>query len=82
MGIFDLGSGAVKGFGVRCIGCPGKTLARLLRKVATPEALACLCVSSERAILSYIGGQAIENEEKCTHDASLDGGDDGYSACG
>jgi len=48
----------------------------------TTEALACLCIPSERAILNYIGGEATEHEEKYTHDASLDGGDDGYSACG
>jgi hypothetical protein len=48
----------------------------------TTEALACLCIPSERAILAYIRGQEIENEEKYTHDAGLDGGDNGYSACG
>jgi hypothetical protein len=44
MGIFDLGSGAVKGAEVRGPGIaapvvPGKALALLLRKVATTEAL-------------------------------------------
>ena len=48
----------------------------------TTEALACLYLPSERAILNYIGGQATEIEEKCIHDAILDGGDDGYSTCG
>jgi hypothetical protein len=48
----------------------------------TSEALACLCISSERDILSYIEGQAIENEKNCARDASLDGGDDEYGACG
>ena len=44
--------------------------------------LACLCIPSERAILTYIRGQATENEEKYTHDAIFDGGDAGNSACG
>jgi hypothetical protein len=33
-------------------------------------------------MLNYIGARATENEKKYTHDASLDGGDDRYSACG
>ena len=46
------------------------------------EALACLWLPTERTILKYIGGWATEHEGKYTCNASFDGCDDGYSACG
>jgi hypothetical protein len=51
-------------------------------KVVHSETLSRWYIPSERAILTYMGGQEAENEEECIHDASFDGGDGGYSACG